>query len=95
MGYAKSRTRAYERLEGNIWKIFDGGRDREGAEPVEYCDNRFLEACDSGLESVERRLGGEVISGGNGGRLAFAEGDAAGGEAAGEELCDMASKEGR
>lgn len=67
----------------------DGGRDREGTDPVEYCDNRFLEAYDSGLERVERRLGGEVTRGGRGGWFGFVEGEAAGGEAAGEELCDM------
>lgn len=45
--------------------MWDGGRERDGTEPVEYCDRRFFEACDIGLGAVERRLGGEVISGGS------------------------------
>lgn len=46
---------------------YDGGRDREGIEPVEYCDSRFLEACDMGRGSVLRREGGDVMRGGRAG----------------------------
>lgn len=50
---------------GNSW---EGGREREGIElTVEYCDRRFLDACDIGRGSVLLRAGGEVMSGGSGG----------------------------
>jgi hypothetical protein len=65
--YAKSRTSVYERLDGKMGKIWDGGRDRDGPEPVEYCDSRCLDAWDIGRGSVLLRAGGEVISGGSGG----------------------------
>lgn len=45
----------------------EGGRDRDGIEAVEYCDKRFLEACDIGLGRLERALPGlgvDVIRGG-------------------------------
>ena len=68
----------------------EGGRDLECTEPAEYCDRRFLDACDSGRGSVLRRGGGDVISGGRGGWLGFEVGEAsAGGEVAGLEPGDM------
>lgn len=48
----------------------DGGRERECRDPVvEYCDNRFLEACDIGRGRFDLlfELWGEVMSGGSGG----------------------------
>ena len=68
----------------------DGGRDRDGIELVEYCDKRFLDACDMGRGSVLRRDGGEVINGGRGGcaALVVCE-EITGGEVAGEEPGDM------
>lgn len=61
-------------------------------DPVEYCDNRFLDACDMGRESVDLRFGfgGDVIRGGSGGWLGFTPGDAmGGGEVAGDDVGDM------
>lgn len=59
-------------------------------ELVEYCDKRFLDACDIGRGRVLRRAGGEVISGGSGGCAVVAGGEEmAGGEVAGEEPGDM------
>lgn len=55
------------RLEWKIGKRYDGGREREGTEPVEYCDRRFLEACDMGRGRFVRRPGGDVINGGRAG----------------------------
>jgi hypothetical protein len=52
-------------------------------EPVEYCERRFLEACDIGLGNVDR-AGGVVISGGRAGCPEWDE--TAGGEVAGDEL---------
>lgn len=88
--YAKSRTRAYGRLEGKRGKTWEGGRDLDGIEPVEYCDSLFLEACDIGRGSVDLREGGEVINGGSGGWFALDDGEVtAGGEVAGDELGDI------
>lgn len=68
----------------------EGGRDREGIELVEYCDRRFLDACDIGRGRVLLRAGGDVINGGRAGwAVAAAGGDMAGGEVAGEEPGDM------
>lgn len=41
----------------------EAGRDRDGTEPVEYCDSRFFEARDIGRGATDRRAGGEVIKG--------------------------------
>lgn len=73
--------------------MLDGGRD-QGAEPCEYCDNRFLDACemDMGRGGIaDFRDCGEVMSGGNGGWLGLEVGEliAGGGEAAGDEAGDM------
>jgi hypothetical protein len=69
--------------------ICETGRDRGGIEPVEYCDNRFLDACDIGRGSVDLRGGGDVMRGGKGGWSVFEEGDdTTGGDVAGE-VCDM------
>jgi hypothetical protein len=79
-------------VEGKIGKMWEGGRERDGIELVEYCDNRFFDACDIGRGRVDLRLGfgGDVIRGGSGGWLGFAPGEAiAGGEAAGEVVGDM------
>jgi hypothetical protein len=65
-------------------KICDGGRDREGPEPVEYCDRRFLDAYDIGRGSVLLRPGGEVINGGSAGWLGFAPGEASAGDEFGD-----------
>jgi hypothetical protein len=66
----------------------EGGRERVGIELVEYCDQRFLDACDIGLGSALLRAGGEVI---NGGRAGWADDGevSAGGDVAGEEEDDM------
>ena len=66
--------------------MWDTGRDREGPEPVEYWDSLCLDAWDMGRGIVDRRLGGEVISGGKAVWLATEEpGDgAAGGEVVGD-----------
>ena len=80
----------YERLDGKRGKMCDTGRDRVGIELVEYCDKRFLEACDMGRGRVLLRDGGEVINGGSGGCVAFAVWVVmAGGEVAGDEPGDM------
>lgn len=87
MGYAKSRTKAYARLEGYMGKTFETGRDLEGIEPVEYWESLFLEAYDIGRESVLRRDGGEVIDGGGGGAWLGFGGEAPGtGEVTGDEV---------
>lgn len=48
-------------------------------ELVEYCDRRFLDACDIGRGRVDLRFGlgfeVDVIRGGSGGWLGFAPGD--------------------
>lgn len=89
-GYAKSLTRVYGRLEGKRGKMCEGGLDREGMEPVEYCDSRFLEAYDNGRGSVLLRDGGDVMRGGRAGWLGFAAGEPmGGGEVAGLEPGDM------
>lgn len=69
----------------------DGGRDLEGMElVVEYCDRRFLEACDIGRGRVLLRAGGEVMSGGSAGCAELAAGgEMEGGEVAGDGLGDM------
>lgn len=61
-------------------------------EPVEYCDSRFLDACDMGRGRVDLRFGfgGDVIRGGSGGWLGFVPGEViAGGEVAGDDVGDM------
>ena len=45
--------------------MWEGGREREWMEPVEYCESRFLDAWDMGRGNVLRREGGEVIKGGS------------------------------
>lgn len=70
----------------------EGGRDLEGTEPVvEYCDRRFLEACDIGRgRLLLRGAGDDVINGGRAGCAELPAGDEmAGGEVAGEEPVDM------
>ncbi len=63
----------------------DGGRDLEGTEFAEYCDNLFFEACERGRCRFDRRVGGDVINGGKGGWFGFEEGEVAGeGECAGD-----------
>ena len=71
--------------------MWEGGRDLEGMEPVvEYCDRRFLEACDMGRGRLLLRAGGEVMSGGRAGCAEVPAGDErAGGEVAGEEPGDI------
>jgi len=77
----------YGKLEWNTGKICDGGRDLEGMELVEYCDNLFFDACEVGLCKVDRRAGGDVISGGKGGWFGFEDGEETGdGEVAGETV---------
>lgn len=77
-------------------KMWEGGRDLEGMElAVEYCDRRFLEACDIGRGIWLLRAGGEVMRGGSAGSaalaFAFAEAgeDMAGGDVAGDDPGDM------
>lgn len=66
---------------GNTW---EGGRDLEGTEWVEYCESLFFDACEFGRCKVERREGGDVTSGGRGGWFGFEEGEEVGdGEVAG------------
>jgi hypothetical protein len=81
----------YERLEGKSGNMWEGGRDLVGMElAVEYCDRRFLEACDMGRGRLVLRAGGDVISGGRAGCAEVAAEDAmAGGEVAGDEPGDM------
>ena len=68
----------------------DGGRDRVGIEAVEYCERRFLDACDMGRGRVVLRPSGDVMSGGSGGCAVFkAGGEMAGGDVAGEDPDDM------
>lgn len=71
----------------------EGGRDLDGAEPdVEYCDRRFLEACDIGRGRLLLRVvgGGLVISGGSAGCAVFETGEEmVGGEVAEDEPGDM------
>lgn len=84
-----------------VGKTWEGGRDLEGMElVVEYCDRRFLDACDIGRGRLLLRAGGEVMSGGSAGcaglAAAVADGDgdgdgderAGGGEVAGDEPGD-------
>lgn len=69
----------------------DVGRER-GADVVEYCDSRFLDACDIGLGIAERRgFGGDVTSGGSAGWLGlFDKGDdTAGGGEDDDDVGDM------
>jgi hypothetical protein len=71
-------------------KIWEGGRERDGTELVEYWERRFLEACDIGRGSVLRRVGGDVINGGREGWFGLPVGDVtAGGDVAGDELGDI------
>jgi hypothetical protein len=69
----------------------EGGRDLDGIElAVEYCDKRFLEACDMGRGKALLRAGGEVMIGVSAGCAVLAAGgEMAGGEVAGEEVGDM------
>jgi hypothetical protein len=60
VGYAKSRTNAYGRLEWNAVNACEGGRDRGNRELFEYCEER---RCELSLWSVDRRAWGEVIIG--------------------------------
>jgi hypothetical protein len=53
----------------------EAGRDLEGTDPDEYCDNRLLEACDIGRGILLRREGVEVDNGGKAGWFGFAGGD--------------------
>jgi hypothetical protein len=72
--------------------MYDGGRERDCKEPVEYCDNRFLEAWDIGRGSVDLLFGfgGDVIRGGRGGWFGLTPGDeTGGGEVAGDDVGDM------
>lgn len=78
----------YDRLEWKTGKRKEPGRDRDGTEPVEYCDSRFLEAWDIGRGTADRRAGGEVISGVKAGWFGFVVcccGGTAGGETAWDE----------
>jgi len=80
----------YGRLDGKTGYMVETGRDLGGIEPVEYCDSLFLDACDIGRGSVVRRAGGDVIKGGREERFEFEVGDeTAGGDVAGEEVCDI------
>lgn len=58
----------------------DGGRDLEGMELVEYCDNLFFDAYEVGRCKIDRREGGDVISGGNDGWFGFEDGEDTGDE---------------
>jgi hypothetical protein len=58
----------------------EGGRDLEGMELVEYCDNLFFDAYEVGRCKIDRREGGDVISGGNGGWFGFEDGEDTGDE---------------
>lgn len=73
----------------------EGGRERDCRDPVvEYCDSRFLEACDIGRGRIDLLFGfwGEVMSGGSGGWLGLIPGDeTGGGEVAGDEVGDITS----
>lgn len=76
MGYAKSRTFVYGRLEWKMGKMCDGGREREYPDTLEYWDILFLEAWDVWRCSVRRaERGGEVIRGGKDGWFGFVVGD--------------------
>jgi hypothetical protein len=68
----------------------DGGRDLEGAEYVEYWDNLFLDACEVGRCRFDRRVGGDVIRGGNGGWFGLEDGEDMGdGEVAGDTVSSV------
>ena len=82
--------------------MYEGGRDRDGIEAVEYCDSLFFGACDIGLGRTVcgvPELSDDVIRGGRTGWFGFAaeEGDwevdgiatVAGGDAADDELVAM------
>lgn len=74
-------------MEGKSGKALDSGLDLEGTEPVENWERRFLETCDIGRESVERRVEGVgvgvvVVSGGSADGLALGAGE----ESLAEEL---------
>ena len=89
MGYAKSRTVVYDKLEWNAGNMCDGGRDLEGPEAFEYCESLFLEAWDSGRcrPAVPLRIGEDVIRGVSGGWFGFADGGDRGDcEVVGDEL---------
>lgn len=58
---------------------------------MEYCESLFFDAWESGRCRLERRAGGEVISGGSGGWFGFGDNDAGAGEVDGDEVVDMTS----
>lgn len=68
-------------------------------EPVENWDNLFFDTCDIGRGMADRREGGDVIRGGSGGWLGFADGECdnttAGGDVAGDEPGDTVEAMGR
>lgn len=55
VGYAKSRTLVYGRLEWKMGNTCDGGRERDMPDMVEYCESLFFEACDVERCIVGRR----------------------------------------
>lgn len=67
----------YGRLEWKIGKTWEGGRERDGIEVVEYWESRLLDACEFGRCRVERRDCGEVIKGGSCCMLVDGGGDSA------------------
>lgn len=58
---------------------------------MEYCESLFFDAWESGRCRLERRAGGEVISGGSGGWFGFGDNDVGAGELDGDEVVDMTS----
>lgn len=58
---------------------------------MEYCESLFFDACESGRCKLDRRAGGEVISGGSGGWVWFGDNDAGAGEVDGDGVVDMTS----
>jgi hypothetical protein len=86
----------YVRLEGKTGnRREDGredGRDRDGADPVEYWDSRSLDTCDIGSGIIAGRAGGDVIRGGSAGWFGFDDGeddDIAGVDVADDGLADI------
>lgn len=73
-------------------KRYEAGRERDGMEPVEYCERRFFAACAiEGGTALVGLLVGDVISGGSAGWLGSSGSgeDTAGGDGAGDERGDM------
>lgn len=71
--------------------MWDGGRDLEGPEVLEYCESLFLDAWDSGRcrPAVPLRIGEDVMRGASGGWFGFADGgDRGEDEVVGDELED-------